>query len=196
MSWASNEETLNEVATRLTYAGADGSRLTWAGLIEAWKDANFADLFSDSIARHPSKAVRWESPCLTRASLNKHCEFVLVSSPGLDRSPNKAPFEDQLADDPLTTTFTNLGGDATLIVPGETDTGTNYVHLASFLRTATTEQRRALWLAAADALNARLSDQPVWLSTAGGGVAWLHLRLDDTPKYYSHGPYRDLHPRT
>ncbi len=31
---------------------------------------------------------------------------------------------------------------------------------------------------------------PVWLSTAGAGVSWLHVRLDDRPKYYGHGPYR------
>jgi hypothetical protein len=38
---------------------------------------------------------------------------------------------------------------------------------------------------------ARVSTTPVWLSTAGAGVAWLHVRLDDRPKYYSHRPYTD-----
>ncbi|MFO1021395.1 MAG: hypothetical protein U0903_11970 [Planctomycetales bacterium] len=32
--------------------------------------------------------------------------------------------------------------------------------------------------------------KPVWLSTAGAGVPWLHVHLDDQPKYYSHAPYR------
>jgi hypothetical protein len=43
----------------------------------------------------------------------------------------------------------------------------------------------------------RVGRQPVWLSTAGAGVAWLHVRLDDRPKYYGHGPYRQrpLAPR-
>jgi len=36
----------------------------------------------------------------------------------------------------------------------------------------------------------RLSSRPVWLSTAGGGVSWLHVRLDDRPKYYHHAAYR------
>ena len=30
----------------------------------------------------------------------------------------------------------------------------------------------------------------LWLSTAGLGVYWLHLRLDTRPKYYSFQPYR------
>ena len=32
-------------------------------------------------------------------------------------------------------------------------------------------------------------DAPTWVSTAGGGVAWLHVRLDSAPKYYTHRPY-------
>ncbi len=31
----------------------------------------------------------------------------------------------------------------------------------------------------------------LWLSTAGQGVAWLHFRIEGTPKYYSYGRYRD-----
>jgi hypothetical protein len=36
----------------------------------------------------------------------------------------------------------------------------------------------------------RLNNKPVWLSTAGAGVAWLHIRLDDRPKYYGYTPFR------
>jgi CubicO group peptidase (beta-lactamase class C family) len=31
----------------------------------------------------------------------------------------------------------------------------------------------------------------VWLSTAGGGVSRLHVRLDDRTQYYGCGPYRE-----
>ena len=36
-----------------------------------------------------------------------------------------------------------------------------------------------------------VNDKPTWLSTAGMGVAWLHVRLDQRPKYYAHRPYRE-----
>ncbi len=36
----------------------------------------------------------------------------------------------------------------------------------------------------------RVSRKPVWLNTAGGGVAWLHVRLDDRPKYYGYQNYK------
>ena len=40
-------------------------------------------------------------------------------------------------------------------------------------------------------MEARIGIQPIWLSTAGMGVPWLHVRLDSRPKYYAFGPYRD-----
>jgi len=38
-------------------------------------------------------------------------------------------------------------------------------------------------------LEDRLADTPLWLSTAGLGVSWLHVRLDTRPKYYRHRVY-------
>lgn len=87
-----------------------------------------------------------------------------------------------------------------------------YAHLAIFVRSAPTEQVLRTWQVAAMALLDRLgldnnnhkqdadlppqrqstsSSQPVWLSTCGTGVAWLHFRLDSVPKYYSYMPYRN-----
>jgi len=44
------------------------------------------------------------------------------------------------------------------------------------------------------AMQSRIGDRVVWLSTAGAGVPWLHVRLDDRPKYYHYGPYRQTAP--
>ena len=30
---------------------------------------------------------------------------------------------------------------------------------------------------------------PVWMSTSGAGVSWLHIRLDSRPKYYQYRPF-------
>ena len=48
------------------------------------------------------------------------------------------------------------------------------------VRAVGVEVRRAL----------RRTGDPVWLSTNGDGVSWLHVRTDERPKYYTHGPYR------
>jgi hypothetical protein len=84
--------------------------------------------------------------------------------------------------------FDNLGGDATLVAPCPDSTG-NFAHLGSFTATASAERQDALWQAVGEALASRIGPRPVWLSTAGHGVAWLHVRLDSRPKYYRHAPY-------
>ncbi|MGB1216866.1 MAG: DUF6940 family protein [Saprospiraceae bacterium] len=32
----------------------------------------------------------------------------------------------------------------------------------------------------------------MWLSTAGLGVYWLHIRMDNRPKYYKHKAYKEI----
>lgn len=46
------------------------------------------------------------------------------------------------------------------------------------------------WPSVEHAMQARIGQAPVWLNTAGGGVPWLHLRIDSRPKYYTFEPYR------
>jgi hypothetical protein len=64
------------------------------------------------------------------------------------------------------------------------------VQIGDFVRQAPPEQIDALWRVVGEKMHSRLNDRPVWLSTAGGGVAWLHVRLDDHPKYYHYREYR------
>ena len=59
------------------------------------------------------------------------------------------------------------------------------------MRHAPAAQVHELWRAVGAAMQARLSPRPTWLSTAGMGVAWLHVRLDERPKYYGYALYRD-----
>ena len=86
--------------------------------------------------------------------------------------------------------FANLGGDAIMIVPRLKTIESAYGHLAAFVREAPEAQRHTLWQVVGEAMTKRVGYRPVWLSTAGGGVSWLHVRLDDRPKYYGFGPYR------
>jgi hypothetical protein len=49
-----------------------------------------------------------------------------------------------------------------------------------------------LWRNVGETMQQRITDRPVWLNTAGGGVSWLHVRLDSWPKYYRFRPYTEF----
>ncbi len=87
--------------------------------------------------------------------------------------------------------FPNLGNDAFLVVPCPGTPLSAYAHLGAFVRSAPEEQRDRLWQRVGESLDTHLGTAPIWLNTAGAGVAWLHVRLDSRPKYYCYAPYRN-----
>jgi hypothetical protein len=139
----------------------------------------------------PFTAFRWETPPLTSTNFDQPFECLLHDSPDLDARADPTDFEPYFQSGIEVVTFNNLGADALLIVPCPTSASTNYSHIGAFHRSAPQEQLHAFWKVVAQTVMLRLGPQPVWLSTAGGGVDWLHMRLDDQPKYYWHMPWRD-----
>jgi len=151
----------------------------------------------DLLSCRPCGTSRWETPSVNEATADREFEFVLIDSPSLQRKENPRPFADpfekQIKADPsqVHATFPNIGHNAIMVVPLPTNSaGVNHCHLASYLRTADQADGNALWLAVGKAMQGRLNERDVWLNTAGGGVAWLHVRLDDRPKYYHHADYK------
>lgn len=154
-------------------------------------DAEFAAWLNTELADAPYEAFRWETPPVDAASIDRPWEFVLLNSPNLARPPEPHHFAEHFAAaERSVTTFANLRRDALLIVPTPIAEQHTYGHLAAFVRQAPQEQRLALWQEVGDQVKRRLGERPVWLSTAGAGVSWLHVRLDDSPKYYGYQPYR------
>jgi hypothetical protein len=172
-----------------------GRSLAFAEVVELWQDAaEFRDHFLSLLSASPYDAYFWETPPVTAATASRPFEFVLVESTQLSRvQPEPEAFRSQFAStDAADTilTFPNLGGDALLVVPRPLASPLAYAHLAAFVRRAPDAQKHALWKAVGAAMSRRIGERPVWLSTAGLGVYWLHLRLDARPKYYRHQPYR------
>jgi hypothetical protein len=189
--FASQCEKIRESTHRYTIFG-DGAQLTNAQVVTLWKsEAEFRSFFLTLLAESPFAAYRWETPPVTLATWDRYFEFVLVDAPGLARTPDRQTFAKQFdaAERDGIAMFQNLGKDATLVVPAPLDASSAYDQLAAFIRTAPDYQRHALWRAVGQAMQSAVGERPIWLSTAGGGVAWLHVRLDATPKYYSYRPY-------
>ena len=91
------------------------------------------------------------------------------------------------------TSFPNLGGDATLVAPkaaagtavDATSTSACCGHVGAFLEHGSPDAQVALWMCVGNAARDKVArGEHFWLSTHGGGVPWLHVRLDQTPKYF------------
>ena len=167
-------------------------QLSYGEVLALWQgDEAFVDCFAQTMVDTPFSAYRWETPPIRAGILDLAFEYVLLDAPYLQGAADRAAYARYFSLDEQCTgvvVFDNLGRDATLIAP--TPTGSDYPHLAQFMRSAPVMQIRALWRTVADTALARLSDRPLWISTAGGGVYWLHVRLDARPKYYGHQAYR------
>ena len=175
VEWKGAPITMNDAFPLL--AGDPGFR---AGLISALQSAPFNGYF-------------WETPPASKATAGRKFEFVVVDGPAFQRvSPERAAFEEHFskdADRDGIVTFENLGRDATLIVPCPLADDATYAHLAAFVRNGPPTQVDALFKSVGETAVRLLSERPRWLSTAGMGIYWLHVRSDSRPKYYRHGPY-------
>jgi hypothetical protein len=144
-----------------------GEPLSYRRVLELWVSSpEFCAFFTGVLAALPFSALRWETLPVTLASVDRPFECVALDSPGLAPRPDPSAFQEWFTGVPVVA-FPNLGKDAIPVVPCPARKETNYHHLAAFLRGADRSQSNALWRLTGQTMLARLSDKPVWLSTAG-----------------------------
>ncbi|MEE8342286.1 MAG: hypothetical protein V3R51_00655, partial [Gammaproteobacteria bacterium] len=193
--WTAREKILNHGKVRQIAIEDNGKPLWYSDVVEGWQSSSsFREFFITLLADVPYGAYFWETPPVTKNSFQDVFEFVLVDSPelgGVTASPSAFQGHFQGArQDRSVVTFANLGKDAFLVAPCPRASSSVYPHLAAFARGAPMDQQHALWEQVGEAIVARLNERKLWVSTAGLGVYWLHVRLDSYPKYYSFAPYR------
>lgn len=165
---------------------------------EVLQDAMSGALSSSGFAGYHFESV----PVTGAASSAVPYEFVLASSSSvarLTRADHKtfgSKFRAAKKPGAGAVCFTNLGGDATLCAPMPSSTmpPNSFAHAASFFSAASSAESRPLWSSVGSALLHHFEAaplRPVWLSTAGLGVSYLHVRLDSSPKYYVYTPFKD-----
>ncbi len=171
-----------------------GKPITYADAISLWQiDIEFRTKFIRILENIPFTAYRWETPPVSTRQLNRTFQFALTDAPELVRRPDRTTFAEHFsrADHKGVVVFDNLGKDAVLVVPTPLTEKASYEHLAAFIRSAPEPQKHSLWRTVGQTLETLLSIRPRWVSTAGDGVAWLHIRLDTRPKFYRYSPYRN-----
>jgi hypothetical protein len=167
--------------------------VSYQSILDLWQHSDdFRHWYTGVLKSCPYDAFRWESPPISNETLGRPFEFVLVDAPEINIAADLSPFQEHFSatEGEGIVSFENLGGDALMVVPTPLAEDSSYSHFAAFIRNAPAEQIDELWRRVGEAVSKRLSDQPLWLSTAGGGVAWLHVRLDSRPKYYAYEPYK------
>jgi hypothetical protein len=169
--------------------------LCFEDVIHYWHEHHeFRNFYVSILRESPFDAFFWEHPPLTRSTIRQAYEFVLVNSlqlSGVNADPQ--PFSQQFNSQDYSQSivrFENFGKDAELVVPRPIATESIYSHFALFLRNAPQTQVHQLFVTLADAVKDRIGQEPIWISTSGLGVYWLHIRLDKRPKYYTYQQYK------
>jgi len=102
--------------------------------------------------------------------------FRIVRSYPLPYRADPVPYSEYLehAGRKLTLNFVNLTGDVMLIIPTKP-----YATIYLFAKEASDREWLALFRRTAS-----LTKKGDHISTHGHGVSWLHVRIEETPKYY------------
>ena len=172
----------------------DGSPLSFVDYFTALSgDTSFVSWYTELLAGSNFISFYWEHPPLTIGAMEFPAEFVLTDAPSLtglraDQATFSNQFEGASPDSVMV--FDNLGGDATLVVPHTLEGTQSCAHIAPFVRGASAKLVCDLWRTTAETVIDSITEQPLWLSTSGLGVSWLHVRLDSRPKYYQYLPYK------
>lgn len=196
--WTAERQALRDDVVRILIKEGHVN-LSVSRVAELWRDKDdaFRWFFVDVLKSARFRCFRLETPAVTKTSAHNQFEFVLVDSPEIDLAPDPRAFDEHFeGQSGEILVFENLGRDATMVVPRPCQGIPGYPHIAAFLQHAPVAQQMLLWQSVGRVLHRLMGDKPIWLNTAGGGVPWLHVRLDSRPKYYVFDEYRVLRDRS
>lgn len=153
----------------------------------------FIQFFNNLLKTSPFEGYFWELKPVNENILHEPLEFVLVESNRIaQKRPDPRPFLEHLEGVQWAAAFANLGKNAQLIAPAIVGKPRQYAHIAGFVRNAPDAQIEAFWQLVGREFEKATGPANKWLSTAGFGVNWLHVRIDKRPKYYRHKAYKLL----
>jgi len=157
----------------------------WANILENWENGlKF---------KYPTQLkgrFQWNTSVLEKEGKSEY-SHVFRTNKDLPTKQDKTAFMDKLnlSKDEDVTSFLNPSGDTILVVPMPRR-GKNYVTLRDFVDNAPEEQQKNYWRHVAKKARWAMKNWgKVWISVHGLGVAYTHVRISKSPKYYFVGKY-------
>ena len=125
-------------------------------------------------------------PEVSKKTLNKPFYFNLIKTT-FNKPTDSETFKKYFKEGKEVVCFPSYDPGTRLIVPCPTSNKTDYNNIATFVKTASNDQLDAVWKEYSKEITKLLkkSNKKYWINTHGKGVAWLHLRIDDSPKHYN-----------
>lgn len=180
------------------YRVSDGdTSCTWERVREAWAtDPAFVQRFCDHIVTECDRngiknGVFWECRGALPETVYGHVLIDAEKQLDFDTLDLASDLEAALRGAPGVLVLDSLSTRAGKNVWPRIDDGPRrpWTHLLAFLRASDRDDRAALFAAVAATAKAFPPNEKVYISTHGTDVPWLHVRINDTPKYYHHLPY-------
>ena len=188
-----------------------GRKLSVSDVMEQFSiNHDFCEFFTDLLDASSMSAYFFEMVPFMSSRVDMDStpfEFVLSYARPLAKiKASSADFREQIRDrerNQFVVNFPNLRQDAMLVVPclpSHRTEDAHYGHLRKFVQYAKSNsyryhQQLYLWELVAQCVFG-MQDKyektpiPIWVSTSGLGVSWLHVRIDIMPKYVNYAPYR------
>ncbi|MGN8224277.1 DUF6940 family protein [Gracilimonas sp. BCB1] len=157
------------------------------------EERDFRTFYNNVLKELPFEAFFWENKPMSSSSMHREYEFNVINSNYLaNKSPDFETFSSYFKAEQDVVSFRNLGNDAQLIAPCPIDGQSGYAHIGTFIREAPKSQIQNLWKRTGEEMLGAIENEPLWLSTSGLGVFWLHIRIDSVPKYYQTSAYKSV----
>lgn len=183
----------NEQGARCRFT-QNGSILSFGEVLDLWQSSKEATKkYVQEIKTLGFDQCYWEHPALIKSYLDLPYECMILRTDHFSRRQvDTASFSAHLHQEQMVAVFDNLGRDARLVVPTLKAEQEHYKHLGAFLHFAPTDQVLEVFNATGNSMREEIEKgKRIWLSTAGLGVIWLHIRLDTVPKYYKTKTYKE-----
>lgn len=178
---------------------ANGKYIKWIDINENYFNTVFINSFIKFLVEfNPFDEFYIEFNPITFNQINHTVfEFVLIKTFGFASNPDINTFgiEKLNTNSNDVIWFPNPSNTALLVVPcyNHNYPMDDYTHIGKFIKSFNIKQKRNLIIKMFELYFKLLKQQPgnkLWLSTHGKGVAWLHIRIDKTPRYISWNPYK------